>query len=30
MTLLIVALTSWRLPAMRSFSIKEYGMNQDR
>ena len=30
MTLLIVALTSWRLPAMRSFSIKEHGMNQDR
>jgi MFS family permease len=30
MTLLIVALTSWRLPAMRSFSIKEHGMNQDQ
>lgn len=26
MTLLIVAFTSWRLPSMRSFSIKEHGM----
>jgi MFS family permease len=28
MTLLIVAFTSWRLPAMRSFSIKEHGLKQ--
>ncbi|MFM8840987.1 MAG: MFS transporter [bacterium] len=26
MTLLIAAFTSWRLPALRSFSIKEHGM----
>lgn len=28
MTLLIVAITSWRLPAMLSFSIKEHGMHK--
>lgn len=26
MTLLIVAITAWRLPALRAFSIKEHGM----
>jgi hypothetical protein len=26
MTLFIVAITSWKLPALRAFSIKEHGM----